>query len=166
MDVRVGSHLASIALYRTQGASIRAYSGSPRIIHRHNSTTDSPCQQRMHNAVTGELSALTLCAGPCPIGCGVVQSLAAAQAGRLGRLAGVKRARPRLRATISPSMETKRMTNQYHMDLERFSLEELRQVLETGRLLPSESILKEEIPQRFAVLESMGIRNLKDLTGA
>jgi hypothetical protein len=58
------------------------------------------------------------------------------------------------------------MANQYHMDLEQFSLEQFRQILETGRLLPSESILKEAIPESFAVLESMGIRNLRDLTGA
>ena len=56
------------------------------------------------------------------------------------------------------------MANQYYMDLERFSLEQFKEILETGRLLPSESILKEEIPHRFAVLESMGIRNVKELT--
>ena len=37
------------------------------------------------------------------------------------------------------------MANQYHMDMEQFSLKQFREVLETGRLLPSESILKEEI---------------------
>jgi hypothetical protein len=52
------------------------------------------------------------------------------------------------------------------MDLEQFSLAQLRDILETGRLLPSESVLKEDLPERFAALESMGIKNLKDLTGA
>ena len=58
------------------------------------------------------------------------------------------------------------MESQYHIDLEQFSLEEFKHVLETGRLLPSESILREGIPERFAALESMGIRNLQDLNSA
>jgi hypothetical protein len=58
------------------------------------------------------------------------------------------------------------MANQYHMDLERFSLEQFKHILATQRLLPSESILREELPERFATLESMGIQNLADRTGA
>jgi len=58
------------------------------------------------------------------------------------------------------------MANQYHMDLGQFSLEQLRHTVESGDLIPSEKILEEKIPERFAILESMGIRNLKDLTGA
>jgi hypothetical protein len=58
------------------------------------------------------------------------------------------------------------MASQYHLDLEHFSLGQYRQVLETDDLLPSQQILKEDIPGRFAVLESMGIRNLKDLADA
>jgi hypothetical protein len=50
------------------------------------------------------------------------------------------------------------------MDLEQFSLEQLRAIVESGDLLPSEKVLEDEIPQRFAALESMGIRNLKELT--
>ena len=58
------------------------------------------------------------------------------------------------------------MANQYHMDLEQFSLEQLRQIVESGDLLPSEKILEQETAERFAVLASVGIRNLKDLTSA
>lgn len=58
------------------------------------------------------------------------------------------------------------MAGQYHTDLRRFSLERYKRILQTGPLLPSESVLGEEIPERFAVLESMGIGNLKDLTDA
>ena len=58
------------------------------------------------------------------------------------------------------------MANQYHMDLELFSLEQLRQIVESGDLLPSERVLEQESAERFAVLASMGIGNLKDLTGA
>ena len=58
------------------------------------------------------------------------------------------------------------MAEQYHVDLEQFSLERFRHILETGKVLPSRKILKEKIPERFAILESMGIRNLKELIGA
>ena len=57
------------------------------------------------------------------------------------------------------------MAEQYHVDLEQFSLERFRHILETGKVLPSRKILKEKIPERFAILESMGIRNLKELIG-
>jgi hypothetical protein len=49
------------------------------------------------------------------------------------------------------------------MDLAQFSLDRLRQVVESGNLLPSERILAEQVPQRLGVLKSMGIENLKDL---
>lgn len=58
------------------------------------------------------------------------------------------------------------MADQYHMDLEPFSLGQLRQLVERGDLLPSEKILAERIPERFGILESMGIENLQDLTRA
>jgi hypothetical protein len=58
------------------------------------------------------------------------------------------------------------MADPYHIDLERFSLERFRQTLETGQVLPGRKMLKEKIPERFAVLESMGIQNLKELTEA
>jgi hypothetical protein len=58
------------------------------------------------------------------------------------------------------------MTDQYYIDLERFSLERFKNTLEAGELLPGRRILKEKIPERFAILESMGIKNLKDLTHA
>jgi hypothetical protein len=55
------------------------------------------------------------------------------------------------------------MSELYHVDLEQFSLEEFKHILETGRLLPSEKILGEKIPERFATLEALGITNLQDL---
>jgi hypothetical protein len=58
------------------------------------------------------------------------------------------------------------MACDYHIDLESITLDELRTILETGRLLPSEAILKEDLAGRFAVLESMGIRNLQELSEA
>jgi hypothetical protein len=57
------------------------------------------------------------------------------------------------------------MAEQYHIDLEAFTLEEFRHVLETGDLLPSRVVLKEKISERFAILESMGVGNLKELIG-
>lgn len=58
------------------------------------------------------------------------------------------------------------MTVSYHLDLEQFSLDQFRRILETEELLPSRRMLQEKIPERFAVLERVGIRNLKDLTAA
>jgi hypothetical protein len=55
------------------------------------------------------------------------------------------------------------MTDQYHVDLGQFSLERFKHILEAGDLLPSQRILKEDIPGRFAVLTSMGITNLQEL---
>jgi hypothetical protein len=54
----------------------------------------------------------------------------------------------------------------YYIDLEQFSLERFQHVLETGRLLPSEAILREGLAEHFAALASNGIRNLADLTSA
>jgi hypothetical protein len=58
------------------------------------------------------------------------------------------------------------MTQQYHINLEQFSLARFRQTLETGEVLPSRAILTEKIPERFAALESMGIDNLQALIDA
>jgi len=58
------------------------------------------------------------------------------------------------------------MADQYHIDLEEFSLERFRHTLETRELLPGRRILKENIAERFATLASMGIQNLKDLIEA
>ena len=58
------------------------------------------------------------------------------------------------------------MTFHYHLDLEQFSLERFWHILETGELLPSHRILKEQLHERFAMLEEMGIQNLKQLVDA
>jgi len=58
------------------------------------------------------------------------------------------------------------MAEQYGIDLEQFSLEEFRRVLESGDLLPSRVVLREEIAGRFAALEAMGIGNVKQLVDA
>jgi hypothetical protein len=55
------------------------------------------------------------------------------------------------------------MTEQYHVDLAQFSLEKFKQTLETGELLPSHKILKEDITARFAILKANGITNLQEL---
>lgn len=58
------------------------------------------------------------------------------------------------------------MTLHYHLDLEQFSLEHFRHILETSEMLPSHRILKEQLSERFGVLEEMGIHNLKQLVDA
>jgi predicted flap endonuclease-1-like 5' DNA nuclease len=58
------------------------------------------------------------------------------------------------------------MKEQYHVDLENFSLEKFKQILEISDVLPSQKILKEKIAERFAILKSMGLTNLKELIEA
>src|SRR3989304_4818074 len=58
------------------------------------------------------------------------------------------------------------MTDPYHTDLEQFMLKRFRRILEIGEVLPGRKILQEKIPERFKVLESLGIKNLKDLIDA
>jgi hypothetical protein len=55
------------------------------------------------------------------------------------------------------------MADDYHIDLEQFSLEHFRHILETRDLQPGRMILKEQLAERFQILESMGISNLKEL---
>jgi len=58
------------------------------------------------------------------------------------------------------------MAEQYYIDLEQFSLERFRHILETRELLPGRKVLKENISERFEILASMGIRNVKELIEA
>ena len=51
----------------------------------------------------------------------------------------------------------------YHLDPEKISLEQFRQSLQARELIPSRVILKETLAERFEVLSSMGISNLKEL---
>lgn len=52
------------------------------------------------------------------------------------------------------------MTDPYRIDLERFSLERLKQIFETREVLPACQVLKEDIEEHFQVLASMGITNV------
>ena len=58
------------------------------------------------------------------------------------------------------------MADPYCIDLEQFSLERFRHILETKYILPGRRILQEKMPERFAVLASMGIENLNELRKA
>ena len=54
-------------------------------------------------------------------------------------------------------------TSNYYLDLSAFSLEKLKYLFETTRLLPSQQILQENMDERFACLERIGIENLAQL---
>ncbi len=56
------------------------------------------------------------------------------------------------------------MADQYYMDLEQFSLQKFRQILETKELMPGRRILRENIQERFAIVASLGITNMQQLT--
>lgn len=54
----------------------------------------------------------------------------------------------------------------YGLDLTQFNLARFRQTLETTDLLPGRRILREQIAERFAILESKGLDNLQALIDA
>jgi len=56
------------------------------------------------------------------------------------------------------------MGDNYYTDLEKFSLESFKRLLESKELSPGRRILKKDIPERFEILASMGINNVKELT--
>jgi len=58
------------------------------------------------------------------------------------------------------------MNDDYHIDLEEYSLEMFQHDLETRYITPSRASLKEDIPGRFALIQAQGIANLGQLTGA
>jgi hypothetical protein len=55
------------------------------------------------------------------------------------------------------------MKNDYHVDLEKYSLDKFKKDLDESELIPSRMILKEDISSRFGVLKDNDIFNLQDL---
>jgi hypothetical protein len=58
------------------------------------------------------------------------------------------------------------MSNQYHINLEKYSLQQFKQNLESREMIPSRVILKEALDERFEILQNRGISNLKELIEA
>lgn len=58
------------------------------------------------------------------------------------------------------------MKDQYHIDLEGYSLNKFKRNLRSRDMIPSRVILKDELDERFENLETHGITNLKELTEA
>lgn len=58
------------------------------------------------------------------------------------------------------------MKDNYHIDLESYSLDKFRNDLETREVTKSRKPLKEDIPQRFALIKAQGIENLQQLSDA
>ena len=55
------------------------------------------------------------------------------------------------------------MNDQYHIDLEEYSLNKFKNNLESRDMIPSRVSLKDELDERFKLLEINGINNLKEL---
>jgi len=55
------------------------------------------------------------------------------------------------------------MGNQYHINLENYSLQNFKKNLKSREMIPSRVILKDDIDGRFEKLESKEISNLKEL---
>lgn len=58
------------------------------------------------------------------------------------------------------------MVDNYYIDLEMYPLTRFKQELNKSELLPSRKILKEQIDNRFKILEQNGIGNLQDLVNS
>ncbi len=58
------------------------------------------------------------------------------------------------------------METGYTIDLGRFTVERLKEIITTGRLLPSQQILLDDVDARFACLRQHGIENLAQLQKA
>jgi hypothetical protein len=56
------------------------------------------------------------------------------------------------------------MTNDYYIDLEKYSLNSFKEDLIQAELIPSRSILKDEINSRFEILRKNGVENLQDIS--
>ena len=56
------------------------------------------------------------------------------------------------------------MTNDYYIDLEKYSLNSFREDLIQAELIPSRRILKDEINSRFEILRENGVENLQDIS--
>lgn len=55
------------------------------------------------------------------------------------------------------------MGNQYQIDLEKYSLQRFKKSIQARDLIPSRSSLKDELDDRFQILEDRGVTNLKEL---
>ena len=55
------------------------------------------------------------------------------------------------------------MKVRYSIDLSNFSLERFKELTENKEMLPSRKILQEKLEERFAILKSQNISNLKEL---
>jgi hypothetical protein len=62
-------------------------------------------------------------------------------------------------------LEGEGMRNQYHIDLEKYSLQKFKSNLKSRDMIPSRVSLNDEVDERFKILEINGITNLKILIG-
>ena len=58
------------------------------------------------------------------------------------------------------------MSDQYQIDLEKYSLPQFKKSLQKRDMIPSRKSLKDELDSRFEALENCGITNLKELIDA
>ena len=58
------------------------------------------------------------------------------------------------------------MRDQYHIDLEKYSLRKFKENLRAREMIPSRVSLKDDLDERFGILENSGITNHKELIGA
>ncbi len=55
------------------------------------------------------------------------------------------------------------MPNVYHLDIEKYTLQKFKSGLKSRKMIPSRISLKDNLDERFRLLETQGISNLKEL---
>jgi len=55
------------------------------------------------------------------------------------------------------------MSDQYHIDLAKYSLEKFKNNLKSREMIPSRAALKNDLDERFRIIENSGISNHKEL---
>jgi hypothetical protein len=64
---------------------------------------------------------------------------------------------------VTSVLKEGRMKDQYHIDLEKYSLNKFKNDLKSRDMIPSRVSLKDELDERFGILETNGITNVKEL---
>jgi len=81
----------------------------------------------------------------------------------LGRLAPISSGAPLASYSRLCGCQRMKMGNQYHINTEKYSLQKFKNNLKSRDMIPSRVSLKDELDERFEILEINGITNLKEL---
>lgn len=66
-------------------------------------------------------------------------------------------------AALCSQKDDQKVKEQYHLDFEKFGLQKFKRSLQKRNMIPSRIVLKQDIEERFKILDSNGIKTLKVL---